>query len=443
MIEDQRAEREALARFLRLEGYEVAAVGNVEDALALKAERFSLVLCDLRLRSQSGLDVLRAWQPRWPDVPFVMLTAFGEIESAVTATKLGAEDYLTKPLEPNALVELVRRAVGCHRSGASPDSADESQAFTRLVGHSEALLRILDQTRRAAKTDSLVLILGESGTGKELVAEAIHRSSRRRAGPYVVVNMAAVPEALVESELFGHVAGAFTGATQHRSGRFESADGGSLFIDEVGDFPITAQAKLLRALETLSVTPLGSDCPRQVDTRLIAATSRDLSAMVAAGEFRADLYYRLNVIALRLPALRERREDIPLLVDHFLQEFARAAGRRPLSIDDELRELLSAHSWPGNVRELRNLVERMVVMATGNTLGLADAPDELLSQEPQSGAAGQLPPGTLEDVQRSVILDTLARHNGNRTRAAAELGISVRTLQRKLKAWNVAEIGGA
>jgi DNA-binding NtrC family response regulator len=250
--------------------------------------------------------------------------------------------------------------------------------------------------------------------------------------------MAAVPEALAESELFGHVAGSFTGATQSRGGRFEAAHGGSLFIDEVGDFPLTAQAKLLRALETLTVTPVGSDVPRRIDTRLIAATSCDLAAMVAAGSFRGDLYYRLNVITIRIPPLRERREDIPVLVARFLQEFAEAHGKLPLTVDDELQELLGNQTWPGNVRELRNLMERMVVMAQGPTLGLVDAPEELLTEEPRAGnTPGILPAGTLQEIERSMILEALTRHRGNRTRTAAELGISVRTLQRKFKAWGI------
>jgi DNA-binding NtrC family response regulator len=296
---------------------------------------------------------------------------------------------------------------------------------------------VFGRIRRAAQTDGIVLILGESGTGKELVASAIHRESHRRNGPYVPVNMAAIPSHLVESELFGHVRGAFTGATEARVGRFQIASGGTIFIDEIGDFEPVAQAKLLRVLETYTVCPIGSNTDIHVDVRVVAATSRNLQELVAQGQFREDLFYRLNVVVIRLPPLRDRPEDIPLLADVFLRESSEACKRGPMSFDHRLRLFLMRQPWPGNVRQLRNLVFSMVVMASDNVLRLSDLPPELCEQpapaKPEAISAQQ----DLEAIERAAILATLEAHGGNRTHAAAALRISVRTLQRKLKAWGL------
>jgi len=283
-----------------------------------------------------------------------------------------------------------------------------------------------------------VLILGESGTGKELVAGAIHRESPRAKGPYVAVNMAAIPAHLVESELFGHVRGAFTGATDARIGRFQVASGGTIFIDEIGDFEPTAQAKLLRVLENYTVCPIGSNADLQVDVRVVAATSRDLQDLVAKGQFREDLFYRLNVVLIRLPALRDRPEDIPLLADVFVRESAEACGRGPMSIDPRLMQFFMKQPWPGNVRQLRNLIFSMVVMAEGAVLTPNDLPAEYKEGAPAPAPSSPSPANQdLEAIERTHILSTLEAHGGNRTHAAAALRISVRTLQRKLKAWGL------
>jgi DNA-binding NtrC family response regulator len=308
--------------------------------------------------------------------------------------------------------------------------------FENIVGRSDAIRDVFDQIQRVAETDATVLITGESGTGKELVAEAIHFASARRDGPYIAVNMAAVPETLVESELFGHVKGAFTGAGTDRAGRFEAANGGTIFVDEIGDLELTSQAKLLRVLEDHQITPIGTNESRRVDVRVIAATSRQLETMVADSKFREDLYYRLNVVAISLPPLRKRREDILLLTQHFLDEACRINGRPPCHPNSELLRFLETYDWPGNVRQLRNCIESMVVLARSTTLSVDDLPAMVRNGKPSSEPHFEIPKGfTLEDVEKIAIRQTLGRYGGNRTQAAQSLGISVRTLQRKLKRW--------
>jgi len=310
------------------------------------------------------------------------------------------------------------------------------QAFAKIISHSDNMMRVFDQARRAAQTDATVLITGESGTGKELFAEAIHHSSPRREGRFVTINMAAVPETLIESELFGHAAGAFTGAAAERTGRFEIANKGSIFIDEIGDLKLASQAKLLRVLENHYVTPVGSNDNRKVDVRVIAATNRNLEEMVAEGEFREDLYYRLNVVGIHLPPLRARREDIEALVKYFLNELCRTNNKPSMTCEPALMEFLRSHDWPGNIRQLRNCVESMVVMADTTTLSLDDLPPIVHQRNRRRDVQFDVPRGfTLEDVERAVVLQTLDGCNGNRTRAAQTLGISVRTLQRRLKRW--------
>lgn len=323
----------------------------------------------------------------------------------------------------------------------SPEQPSESDSgFARIIAGSASMREAIARAQRAARTESTVLVVGESGTGKELIAEGIHRCSRRSGGPFVVVNMAAIPETLVESELFGHVRGAFTGANTDRVGRFQAADGGTLFIDEIGDFPLESQAKLLRALESLSVTPVGSCRDRTVDVRVVAATSRDLRKMLREGTFREDLYYRLNVITLQLPPLRERNGDVQLLTEAFLNQLC-AQNQRPLpDVDAELADFLESFDWPGNVRQLRNCLESMVVMARGAVLTLEDLPPHLHRAGGGEEDEIRIPPGTpLEVVERKAILQALDYYHGNRIQAAESLGISVRTLQRRLKTWGTVD----
>ena len=311
--------------------------------------------------------------------------------------------------------------------------------FETVIGQSQPMVEMFENARRAALADSTVLITGESGTGKELIASAIHRNSPRRQGPFVTVNMAAVPENLVESELFGHVAGAFTGATEPRIGRFETAHQGTIFIDEIGDFKLESQAKLLRVLENRTVTPIGSNDDRAVDVRVVAATSRDLEWMVETETFREDLYYRLNVVNLHLPPLRDRRDDIRVLVSYLTRQICRELNRPIPRLDRQLQKFLEAHDWPGNVRQLRNALESMVVLASSDVLTLEDLP-ATVRQGTRSARSVVIPPNTrLHDLERQAVQQTLAHKKGNRTHAARALGISVRTLQRKLKLWGWSE----
>jgi DNA-binding NtrC family response regulator len=439
VVDDGPAEREAMARVLRLEHYEVLTAENPEQALKYLHQPVDLIISDLRMGRSSGLDLLQSWGSRRPGVPVIVVTAYGDVESAVAAMKKGAADYLTKPVNPPALLELIRKCLQRRPAGAAaPEDPDARAGFDKIIGNSPAMLHVFDQTRRAAQTESTVLILGESGTGKELIAEAIHANSPRARGPFVLVNMAAIPDTLVESELFGHVKGAFTGASADRAGRFETAQGGTIFIDEIGDFPAASQAKLLRVLENRTIARVGSNHDKAVNVRVVAATSHVLDRMVAEGRFREDLYYRLKVVVVHLPPLRARRDDIPLLVDYFLEELCRGKTGVELTVDAELLRYLCDADWPGNVRQLRNCLESMMVMARTHTLTLADLPPGIAdtSQLDATVAADGQKEQKLEDLQREVILRTLRQFEGNRTHAAESLGISVRTLQRRLKQWD-------
>ena len=438
IVEDQPRERDALARLLRTEGYQPLTAQNATEALQRVGEPVGLVICDVRLGNEDGVEILRAWKRARAETPFVMVTAFGEVQSAVTAIKLGAEEYLTKPLNPDELLVLIRRLFKA-RSAASLESSDAELEgpLSRILGRSASMADVLERTRRASQADSLVLIMGESGTGKELVASALHELSPRKSGPYVTVNIAAIPENLVEAELFGSVAGAYTGAVQNRIGRFEAANHGTLFIDEIGDFSLPAQVKLLRVLEDLVVTPVGSNEERKVDVRVVAATSRNLSDLVAGGQFREDLFYRLNVLTIQLPPLRERREDLPELIDAFLAHGIQKHQRPRLSIAPELRDFFMKYPWPGNVRELRNMIENMIVMSHGDRLTLKDLPDYVRSSTSSAPKVDPETAGSLQDLERAAFLAALKHSGGKRTKAAEALGISVRTLQRKLKAWGL------
>jgi DNA-binding NtrC family response regulator len=440
LVEDHADTADFLAHLLRTEEYHVITARNPDEALTHIDDEVGLVISDLRMGAASGIDLLRWWRERRPRTPFILATAYGEVDSAVTAMKLGADDYLTKPLKPDDLLALVRNKMVYGEStlpvtctGLLLDVVGRC-----ILGESPAMLGVFERVRRAAPTDSLVLILGESGTGKELVASAIHAYSPRKDGPYVAVNIAALPESLVEAELFGYVPGAFTGAKRNRIGRFEAAARGTLFIDEIGDFPLPAQAKLLRVLDNLAVNPIGSNDERRVDVRLVAATSRNLPELVRNGTFREDLFYRLNALTIDLPPLRERHDDIPRLADVFLAEAGKKYQRPAPTMSAELRQFMLSYDWPGNVRQLRNAIDNMVVMSSGESLSLNDLPAYL------SGNASLLAKAvpcsgtnSLRDVERTAILSVLERCGGNRTHAAEALGISVRTLQRKLKTWGL------
>ncbi|MEQ9411851.1 MAG: sigma-54 dependent transcriptional regulator [Fuerstiella sp.] len=435
VVEDEQAERDALARILRMADFEPVTAGSVEAALARIQEQIDVVISDLRLGTgPNGVALLRAWRKQHPTAPFMLLTAFGDVESAVDAMKLGADEYLTKPVDPDELLTRIRRCLDQRSQLHAP-----VEGFEEIVARSEAMQDVFGQTYRAAQTDSTVLIIGESGTGKELIAHALHQNSQRSAAPFITVNMAAIPETLVESELFGHIRGSFTGAAADRVGRFQAASGGTLFIDEIGDFQLASQAKLLRALENSTVTPVGSNQEEHVDVRVVAATSRELHEMLRDGTFREDLFYRLNVVTIALPPLRDRRDDIGLLARSFLAEFCEQQGRSLLQIDPGLMQFLESFDWPGNVRQLRNCIESMVVMAQRDVLTLEDLPNHL---EPPLGDDTDLHvprDTTLDELEREAIRQTLDRFQGNRTQTAESLGISVRTLQRRIKEWNMEE----
>lgn len=441
IVEDKQNERQAIARLLTQESYRVETADSPEQAIGFLNHPIDLVISDLRMGENSGVDLLRMWKSRKPATPFIIMTAHGDVNSAVEAMKLGADDYLTKPINPDELLIQIARCFESHRKDATikqlRERLDERLGFEKIIGQSDAIIDVMEQVRLAAQADVTVLITGESGTGKELIAEALHHNGSRKNGPFITVNMAAVPEQLVESELFGHVKGAFTGAMAARMGRFEAAHGGTLFVDEIGDFALASQAKLLRVLENHTITPIGGNDDKQVDVRAVAATSRNLEEMVRNNQFREDLYYRLNVVSIHLPPLRERPEDIPLLAAHFLRIFGKEHNKPDMEMDRELLGFLQSFAWPGNIRQLRNAIENMIVLAQGNRLTIDNLPPRLSTEPMRDQQRVQISTNSLVDLERAAVEKALAEFNGHRTRAAESLGISVRTLQRKLKAWGL------
>jgi len=438
VVEDQEIERKSLIQLLKREGFQVFGAENADKAFGYVEENVDVVLSDLHMGEVSGLDLLSLWKQKQPDTQFIVVTGHSSIDSAVEAIKKGAHDYITKPINHDELVLQIKRCIDIKRKDQEIDSLrrrlDQKFGLEQIVGQSKVMKDIFARIQRAAAVDSTVLILGESGTGKELVAQALHHNSPRKKGPFVAVNCAAVPATLVESELFGHVRGAFTGATDKRMGRFEQADGGTLFIDEIGDFELGLQAKLLRVIETLTLTPVGGHEDRKVNVRLIAATSRDVRKMVAEGTFREDLYYRLNVVSIQLPPLRDRADDIPILVDHFLRDIAETKHTSPKRVSPEVMRRFVQYRWPGNVRDLKNALESMMVLADGEMLTERDLPDRIAEQGGDPSAPGEIPTGlTMDELERLAIMKALDECAGNRTHAAGRLKISVRTLQRKLQ----------
>ncbi len=444
IVEDEKNAREALGEVFAAE-HEVRLAEDVAQALAVvRREAVDLVLTDVVLPGEGdGLDLLKAVKAAQPDTPVIVMTAYGSVERAVRAMRDGAHDFLEKPLDLKRLRALVASALAAR--SAAPESAAYRADLSRagvppgFVGESPAIREVFRVVSKAAPTNATVLILGESGTGKELVAEALHRASPRAAGPFVKVNCAALAEGLLESELFGHARGAFTGATGERAGRFEAAHRGTLFLDEVGEVPLHTQVKLLRVLQNREVERLGENRVRPVDVRLVTATNADLDAKVRKGELREDFYFRLKVVTLRVPALRERRSDIPALAEHFRRLYAERHGRRVTGFSPDAMALLQGHDWPGNVRELENLVEAAVVLSDGPLLTRAVLPVEVGGQQrvedlPESPAGLSIPRGTpLPEAEKLIILDTLERTGGNKTAAARILGIGLRTLYRKLE----------
>jgi DNA-binding NtrC family response regulator len=434
VVDDEPAQRELLADFLRDEGYQVAEAGDGAAALArVRSGGIDLVLTDVRMPGLSGEELLCTVREESPHLPVLLITAHDTVEQAVTAMQSGAFSDIAKPVNLDGLLVQVERALEHRRlaeevetlrsaTGRMPDIPD-------VVAESPAMRAVLSEAARVAPRRATVLITGESGTGKEVVARAIHALSGRTGAPFVAVNCAALPDTLLESELFGHEVGAFTGAVRRHTGRFEQAHGGTLFLDEIGDLPAAVQVKLLRALQERTIERLGSNDPIAVDVRLIAATHRDLLAAIRDGAFREDLYYRLNVVALHLPPLRARRPDIPPLIDHLLERINRDNDTKVTGVSREVLEAFLRYPWPGNVRELRNVLERAVVLNRGEVVHLDDLPASFRSTPEKVAVSG----GSLVENERATIISALQQAGWNRGAAADRLGIHRNTLRRKIR----------
>jgi DNA-binding NtrC family response regulator len=442
VVDDEASQRTVLAGFLRKRGFEAITAAGVDEAAQLASGRMiDLVLTDLNMPGKDGLVLIDSLRAINPELPVIVMTAFGTVTSAVSAMKRGAADYLTKPIDLDELDVLVTRTLE-RRALVSENELLREQLASRyrLAGLETANARMseaINTAGRAAASRATMLIRGESGTGKELMARAIHFASPRAKQAMVAVSVGALPDTLVESELFGHERGAFTGADRERRGRFELADGGTLFLDEIGDLPKSAQVRLLRVLQEQAFERLGGTRTITVDVRVIAATNRDVQAMVRTGEFREDLFYRLNVVCIELPPLRERREDIPLLVDAFLRRFA---GETPAKVDGVSREamdLLLKYDYPGNVRELENLMHRAMVLARGPLLSTPDFPIHVSQLRQENREAPSSFVDRVSEFERALIVDALARASGVQTRAAAILGMSERHLRYKLKKYGI------
>jgi DNA-binding NtrC family response regulator len=444
VVDDEPLQLELVRGFLVRRGFDVLTAGDGESARELfRASPVDVIVTDQKMPGLSGLELLEAVRAIDPEVAVIVVTAYGTIEDAVAAIRAGATDYLTKPLNLDELLHRLGQARDRQRlvveNRELRQALRERHRVEGIIGESGAMQEVLSLVARVAPSDATVLIRGESGTGKELVAKAIHHASRRRDGPLVRVNCAALPETLLEAELFGHDKGAFTGATTARRGRFEAAQGGTLFLDEIGDVPLHLQVKLLRALQEREIERLGSNRPTPVDVRLIAATHRDLERLAREGRFRDDLYYRINVVTITVPPLRERREDIPLLLEHFLATVARANGKSIRGLTREARDLLLRYDYPGNVRELENLVERAVVLTRDDVLDAADLPLTVRAAEGGEGLGPAPLPAAVEGLERRMIGEALAQADGVQTRAAELLGISERVLRYKLRKYGLAE----
>ena len=445
IVEDDLTLQRVIQAQIAQMGAEVSVAGEVPQALEiLRRDLHDLVITDLNLPGLSGLELLKTVRAEYPDTTVILMTAFGTVETAVEAMKNGAYDYLTKPLHPYKLKVLVSRVLERSRLveevRSLRETIDNKFGFESTFGHSKALLRVLESAAYVAGTDVTVLILGETGTGKELLAKAIHVNSARRDRPFVVINCGAIPGELLESELFGHVRGAFTGAVTHKKGKVEMADGGTVFLDEIGEMPLDLQVRLLRLVQEHEIEKVGSPHQFKVDVRIIAATNRNLEELVKEGDFREDLYYRLAVVPLTLPPLRERMEDIPELVEHFFERAKERNAKSHLILPSTLLPYFQNYDWPGNVRELENTMSRIVVLCRGDKVLSSDLPPFL------RGASAVLEPErlklpeeglSLEALERSLILAALRRFNGNQTNAARHLSISRKVLMNRITKYRI------
>ncbi len=447
VVDDDEPHATAVAESLERVGYDcVVATSGAEGLTLIEEQVFDIVITDLMMDGVGGLEVLAKAKGELPDAEVVILTGHSTIKTAVTAMQAGASTYLTKPLDINELRTKADKASQSQRLQRSnielQMQLNEKFGFEGVIGNSPAMHGVVSKLRQIAPTAAAVLITGESGTGKELAAKALHINSPRKNKPFVPLNCAELSENVLESELFGHVKGAFTGADKDRIGRFQYANGGTLFLDEIGDMPITIQVKLLRVLESGEIVRVGTNEPVKVNVRLISATNRDLAEAINDGKFRQDLYHRLKVVSVKLPPLRERRDDIPLLIEHFLKEFTASHGKTITAVTPAVRKAIAAYSWPGNVRELKNTIESMVVLDSDGQLDVDDMTEDLqafTSSAKGNGTAGvdSLVGRSLEEIEKHYILDTLKLCNGNREDAARLLGIGERTLYRKLKEYNL------
>ena len=445
IIDDERNIRRTLDMILSGEGYQVFSCASEQAGLdIIKRERIHLVLLDIVMPEINGLDLLPKLLKVRPNLAVIMISGHGSVQNAVLAIKRGAYDFLEKPLDRDKVLLAISRALQTRKLAAENRHLKQQiEGRYEMVGQSPALTDIRNQIARVAPTNGRVLILGESGTGKELIARAVHKMSHRAKNPFIKVNCAAIPEELIESELFGSDRGAFTGAVRTRDGKFLQADGGTLFLDEIGDMSLAVQAKVLRALEQGEFERVGGAKTFRVDVRVIAATNKNLHAEVEQGKFREDLYFRLNVVPLTAPPLRERREDIPALAEHFLNAYAEENGFLPKALSTEARDLLLQYDWPGNIRELKNLVERLSIMVSGDTIYPGDLPTlDGMTIPKQSGTFPDLGAGkTLrqvrEAVERHYIAEALVRHKGNVTRASSALGIERTNLHKKIKQYDL------
>jgi DNA-binding NtrC family response regulator len=451
IVDDDASQRRLLEFWLHEDGYATFTANDGMAGLhAFEQQSPSLVISDIRMPGMSGLDLLGRIKAINSDTPVILITAFGTVNDAVEAMKLGATDYVLKPVNADELKVNVRRALERQQlvdeNRYLRDLAGSTFRFENFVGQSRRMRTVIEVAAQVAARDSTVLLTGESGTGKELLAKAIHQNSLRAGKPFITVNCGALPEALAESELFGHRKGSFTGATADRAGKFEAANEGTIFLDEVGELPLTLQVKLLRVIQEREIDKIGNPKPIAVNVRIIAATNRNLKNLVEDGEFREDLYYRLSVVTVEIPPLRERREDIPLLVQHFLAKLRTRYNLPPISIADDAMERLKQYNWPGNVRELENVVERLVVLAKGETIQESELPTEIRRAESRIAAIDLRLPDegiSLEEVERELLVRALEKHAWNQTKAAKYLNITRKTLIYRMEKYGLSSPGTA
>ncbi len=439
VVDDEQSLREYLSILLAKSGYKVRAFASGLELLeSLREHTPDLILLDLKMPGMDGIQVLEKVRTLDPNIPVIIMTAYGTIQSAIEAIQKGAFYYITKPFELSELKIQIQKALEYRQlKQENLQLKQELSLNFQIVGQNPEFLKVLDIVRKVAQTDATVLIQGESGTGKELIARALHQNSRRASYPFIAINCAALPEELLESELFGYEKGAFTGATQAKEGLFRAAHRGTLFLDEIGEISPRIQVKLLRALQEKEIIPLGSTRAVQVDVRILASTNRNLEELMRQGVFREDLYYRLNVITIRVPPLRERKDDIPLLVDHFVKKYAKKHAIPPKRVPREVMDLLLNYSWPGNVRELENAIERAMILSPGDTLSPQALPPQVRGLQP--GEEVPLPPPTLtlEELERRYILKVLEEVGWDKARAAQILGINLSTVYRKLARFGI------